>query len=149
MRTYNRCGLIPQSWWAGAGNLSNEIADWFTPFAEFQRRIGTMPRITIREQDNDFVVRAMLPGCPGDAVAAEVIGDFLTIKAEQPPRQLESGERCIHCERTAVRFEETIKLPGRVDPAKVTATLKNGILTVTLPRETAPKPSAIKVAIAD
>jgi len=149
MRSHNRYSLIPQSWWDGAGNFSNEIADWFAPFTEIRRHTGTLPRMTIREKDDNFEVRVMLPGCQPDSIAAEVVGDFLTIKAEQAARPKEEDERHIHCERSVSRFEETIKLPGRIDPAGVTAVYRNGILTVSLPREAKPQPAAIKVAIAD
>ena len=149
MRNYNRYGLIPQSWWEGAGDFASELSDWLAPFSEFRRNAYTPPRMTFEEKADDFEVRVMLPGCRGDAIAAEVVGDFLTIKAEQPATELAENERFIHSERTSGRFEETIKLPGRVDPAGVTAKYKDGILTITLPREAPRQPAAIKVAVAD
>ena len=149
MKNYNRYGLIPQSWWEGAGDFASDLSDWFAPFSEFRRNAYPPPRMTFEETADDFEVRVMLPGCRGDAIAAEVVGDFLTIKADQPAPVLAENERFIHSERTSGRFEETIKLPGRVDPAGVTAKYKDGILTITLPREAPRQPAAVKIAVAD
>lgn len=151
MSKYNRYGLIPQSLWDGAGEIQHELFNLLDAFGVGSQvkelRASALPKITIDEDKTGFVVKAALPGYEPDKMEAEVIGDCLTIRGEKYTGSLDEGERYIHRERTADHLEETIKLPARVNPAKVHAEYKNGLLTVSLPREETRSPETIKVNV--
>lgn len=110
-------------------------------------RSASFPRMTIDDSNEHFVVRVALPGYDPEKIEAEVVGDFLTIRGEKYTGALEDGERYIHRERMSDHFEETIKLPGKVVSAKVAANYRDGVLSVTLPREEPQTPQPIKVRV--
>lgn len=144
----NRYGLIPHSWWTPQ-ELGREFAGLVNLFSDGLRGFtrSSMPRMTIEEEGDAYVVRTVLPGYDPESLEAEVVGDFLTIRAEKASSKLEESERFIHRERAADHLEETVKLPARVVAGKVDAKYKDGILTVTLPREAERKPRSIKVSV--
>ncbi len=150
MRSNNRYGLVPQSWWGSVGiDLPRDLMNLLDFFGDNTREIhpSALPRMTVDEEKDAYVVKVMMPGFDPEKIDAEVIGDFLTIRGEKYSTALEDGERFIHRERSSDHIEETIKLPGRVTPDKVAAKYVNGVLTVTLPREEEPKPQTIKVTV--
>jgi HSP20 family protein len=143
-----RYDLAPQSWWS-PGELHRDFFHLFNLFSDGARdwRRSFLPKMTVEEEKNAYVVKVALPGFDPDQLEAEVVGDFLTVRGEKTSSTLDDGERYIHRERAADHVEETIKLPGRVIPGKVEAKYVHGILTVTLPREAEVKPKTIRVAL--
>lgn len=150
-RHNNRYGLVPRTLWDNAVDFPRELFNLFDVFgagdAANEYRTASFPKMTIDDEKDAFVVKAALPGYEPDKMEAEVIGDFLTIRGEKYTGGLDDGERYIHRERMSDHLEETIKLPGKVVPGKVSARYKDGILTVTLPREEEKTPQAIKVKV--
>ncbi len=151
MNRYDRFGLGTGLLWGGAGELRQELFNLLDSFGLGGKggtsRFFGLPRISVDETEDGFVVKAALPGYDPDKVEVEVLGDCLTIRGERFTGVLGEGERYIHRERTADHMEETLRLPSRIDPEKVCAELKNGVLTVCLTREEvkAPLPRKIKV----
>ena len=92
------------------------------------------PSIELHETDKAFEVTAELPGLDEKDVQLELRDNVLTISGEKrAERQEEEGGR--HwSERTFGRFTRTIPLDGEVDPEKVQAAFKKGLLTITLPK---------------
>lgn len=144
----NRYGLIPHSWWSPQ-ELSRELAGWANLFSDGVRNFTrqSVPRLTIEEENDSYLVKAALSGFDPEKIEVEVVGDFLTIRGEKLSSGLEDGERYLHRERSADHLEETVKLPGRVFSSKVEAKFSHGVLTVKLPREAEAKPKSIKVAV--
>ena len=79
------------------------------------------------------------------AVEVEVKDDTLTIKGERASASLKEGERYHHRERPAGRFARVFRLSKPVDANGVTATYRDGILSVTVPLRTEAKPRKIPV----
>ena len=74
-----------------------------------------------------------------------VEGDILTIKGEKEQKKEEKDERQHRIERTYGAFVRTVRLPASVDGGKVSATFKNGVVTVTLPKAPGAKGTTIPV----
>ena len=150
MKHIDRYGMLPQSWWGDAvTELPREIFGVLNELANGSRtaRWYELPRLVIDDTADGYEVKAALPGYDPDSIGVEVIGDFLTLRADK--RSADPGEngRFIHRERSADHLEETIKLPGRVTPSGVTARYVDGVLTVKLPREIPAEPKNIKVSV--
>ena len=106
------------------------------------------PAVNIWEDDNGFYVEAELPGLSMDELEIYVHdGDELSIKGHREATEIEGGWRVK--ERSEGDFSRTFKLPDTVDVAKVSAALKHGVLTVTLPKSEAVKPRKIEVRSAE
>ena len=109
-----------------------------------ERGTGTFPPLDIRE-DKDFVyVVAELPGVALEALDVSITGDTLAIKGERKaPAVKEDGFH--RQERAFGHFNRQVSLPDRVDAEKIAASLKDGILRITLPKAESAKPRAIKI----
>ncbi|HEX6836113.1 MAG TPA: Hsp20/alpha crystallin family protein [Polyangia bacterium] len=100
---------------------------------------GFTPAVDVVEDDQKFELYADLPGVKLEDLDIQVEKDVLTIKGE---RKLERKG-----ERVAGAFSRAFTLPKHVDVEKIAATLKDGVLTLTLPKRPEAQPRQIKVAI--
>lgn len=116
-------------------------------FGDFERATPTPSTLSFEDDGNSFVLRAEVPGLTENDFQISLAGNTLTLKGE---RKLDAPEGyTVHRrERSAYRFARSLELPARVDGEKVTATLKNGVLTLTLPKaaEVQPRQIAVKAA---
>ena len=103
-----------------------------------------VPRVDVREGAEGFVVAADMPGIDEKSVEATVQNRVLTIegwtKAEKPQGHEELGR-----EFGAGRFRRDFTLPDAVDPDRIQARVKNGVLTVSIPKKDEVKVRKIQV----
>jgi HSP20 family protein len=104
------------------------------------------PRVTFEERENAWVLRSELPGFSEKEINLSVTATTVALRVERKTEQAE-GQAPAQAQPT-YRFERQFELPVKVDPDKVEAELKLGVLTVTLPKaaETQPKQIAVKAA---
>ena len=102
------------------------------------------PAVNVWEDDHSLFVETELPGMNLADVDVTVMGNELTIKGERKDTTIE-GATYHRRERTVGTFARTMTLPVEIDSAKVTATLKDGVLMITLPKAEAAKPRKIEV----
>lgn len=106
------------------------------------------PLVDIHETKDSFLLMAELPGVKQEDVEVSVEGDTLTLKGERK-REAEVKEDQYHrIERSYGRFERSILLPSVVDPNRVKATYRDGVLEVQLPKKEEAKPKAVKIEAA-
>jgi HSP20 family protein len=92
--------------------------------------------VDIAETDTEIVVTADLPGFEKDEVTISLSGRDLTIEADHEEETEESDTRYVRRERTHRTLSRTVRLPDAVEEDDASAAYHNGVLTVTLPRET-------------
>lgn len=102
------------------------------------------PSIEVSETENEMKIVAELPGLDEKDVNVELTGGLLTISGEKKS-EIEDKERRFS-ERYYGRFERSVPVDD-VDQDKVTATFKNGVLTVTLPKSPAAQQKVKRIAI--
>lgn len=105
---------------------------------------GAYPALNVWETESALLVEAEVPGLTLDDVDVQVVGDELAIHGERKdatPKDSVYHRR----ERPATRFSRAVRLPMAIDAEKVGATLKDGVLTVTLPKAEAAKPRKIAI----
>lgn len=94
------------------------------------------PRINVSETDKELQVTAELPGVEEKDIDVTVSGDQLVIKGEKKSeadeKKDEKGRSFRRVERSYGSFYRTMTLPFDIDPDKVQAGFKNGVLTLTL-----------------
>lgn len=121
--------------------FGRDIDDWLHAELELLRPVP----IEIIESESELKVRAEVPGFTAKDIQVSVeprrviISGKLETTADQQPEGTESVE---------VRFDEifrTLELPTEVDPAKVTAILKDGVLNLTLARAAITEPVKVEV----
>ena len=109
------------------------------------RRRVAWPAVNVTETKEAFVYRAEVPGLAEGDVTVQIEDDALLLRGERKTPAPEGYQ--VHLrERAPVAFARKLPLPGRVDAAGVTATMKDGTLTVTLPKskEALPRQIAVK-----
>ena len=106
---------------------------------------GWTPALDLYQNNDNVVAIVELPGMRKEEIEISLQDGMLTIAGE---RKAESGqEKGARTERFTGKFRRTITMPTRVDANKVTATYKDGILTVTLPKAEEAKPKQIQVNV--
>lgn len=106
-----------------------------------------LPAVDILEKKDEIEITADLPGFRGDDVDVNVEGGVLTIRGERRFEDASEGETYHRVERTYGLFERTFTLPNTIDPEKVEARFKDGVMHVRLPKREELKPRSIKVKV--
>jgi HSP20 family protein len=135
--------------WTGVG-LKTEmerLLDRFfeSPWAEAPALGDWSPALDMTEGKEAITVKAELPGVEPREIAVSLEGDLLTIKGEKEAKKEDKDERRHRVERSWGSFMRSVRLPAAVDAGKVSATFKNGIVTITLPKTAGAKGTTIPV----
>lgn len=117
-------------------------ADWHRN--EAITRATAFPRVNLFDTGASLVIHAEVPGLGEKDVQLSINQDVLTLKGE---RKFDGPEHySVHRqERGPVKFARSFTLPTKVDPEHASATLKNGVLTITLPKTPEAQPRQISV----
>lgn len=109
------------------------------------------PPVDMYETKDELVVTVEVPGMSEKDVHLSITGDVLTIRGERTQRHEVKHEvkeeNYYRGERWFGRFERTLPLPIPVQPDKVTATYRDGVLNVKLPKTEDIKPKEIKIDV--
>lgn len=116
------------------------------PFGILEER-PFVPSIDVVENDGILKAVVELPGMDEKDVEVVLMGDTLTIKGEKKEEKKEKMEGYYCSERTYGSFHRVITLPKEVDPEKVEARFKNGVLTVEMHTREEIKEEGTKVQI--
>jgi HSP20 family protein len=99
----------------------------------------------ISETKDSLVVALEVPGMDQKDIRISLQENLLTITGEKKQEKEEKDERYHRVERSYGAFTRGVRLPVAVDGSKVSATFKNGLLTVTLPKTPAAKGTTIPI----
>lgn len=103
------------------------------------------PTVDIYDNDENIVITAELPGIDKTDIVIDVKDGVLTLRGE---RSFDNGvqEEKYYCrERTIGKFQRVFRLPADVDPEKISADYKDGILKINIPKPEEQKPKKITV----
>jgi HSP20 family protein len=106
---------------------------------------GVFPLINLTENQENFYVRAELPGLKADEIDIAITNNNLSISGERKIPSEGENVRYHRREREAGTFSRVVALPGEVEADSVEANHVNGILTVVIPKAEAAKPKQITV----
>jgi HSP20 family protein len=139
--------------WPTFGRLSNlrdeldtlfELPFWSNFGRQTQLFSGWTPALDLYQNNDNLVAIVELPGMRKEDIEISLHDGMLTVAGERKS-QTEAGEQAERTERYIGRFRRSITLPTRVDANKVSATYKDGMLTITLPKAEEVKPKQIQV----
>jgi len=105
------------------------------------------PAVDVQETDGEYLIKADLPAVKKEDVRVEIQDGVLCMSGERQQEKEEKGKRFHRVERAYGRFERRVSLPSEVDPKKVAAEFKDGVLQVHLPKTAAARPQSIQVAV--
>ncbi len=109
------------------------------------RQAGVFPLVNLTENKDHFFLRAELPGIEKEDLDIQATASSVSISGERKIPAEEQGARYHRREREAGRFSRMITLGAEIQPDQVDANLKNGVLTITIPKAEIAKPKQITV----
>jgi|SRR5687767_8947214 len=142
----SRTNRYEGSLWREMARLQNEVNRAFARATD--STTGTFPAVNLWTSEESAVVTSELPGMELQDMELSVVGDTLTIRGKRDPEQLQEGNSYHRRERGWGNFARMVQLPFRVETEEVSATFRNGLLNITLPRAYADRPKKIQVKTA-
>lgn len=142
----NTSRLLPNLW-ANFDRLHGEVDRLLEGWGVDLTRglVPSFPPVNVWEDKEAFHVEAELPGMTREQLTISVTHkNQLTLQGERLTEEPEKG-RWHRRERGFGRFQRVLKLPLPIDADKVSATLENGMLSLTLPKAEEAKPRKIAV----
>lgn len=127
----------------------HDLLRW-DPFAEMQPLFGTsdlglMPNIEVKETKDSVIFKADLPGMKEKDVEISVVGNRLSISGKREEEQKKEDERYYAHERWYGSFNRTFTLPDACNVEAVTAELRDGVLTIAVPKKESAHPRRIEL----
>jgi len=113
-------------------------------FGGFDYSVRT-PAVDVKEDDDRYLVEVELPGLNEKDVELKVENGMLTISSKKDESKEEKDDGYIRKERRHYSFCRSFSLPDNVDAEKITASFKNGLLDIAVPKAPAAKPKLIEV----
>jgi len=136
-------------------NLRREIDDAFRG-AGINRPFGTtflspsarrFPLVNFSEDEGHIYVEALVPGVAPEDADLTVLRNTITISGERKPFMEEKGQIVHRSELGSGRFSRTLELPVEIDPDKVSAESRDGILRISLAKAEHAKPKKIAISL--
>ena len=163
-RKDRREDLVPRSYW---GTLwSNPMAmlsdmdrvfddfrsDWESLFVvprTVQGDFIRQPLVDLTDEGDAFVVKAEVPGVKKDELSIEVTEDAIEISGESVSEKEEKDKEggILRKERHYARFQRSLPFPEKIAPDQADAELKDGLLTVKVPKASPPDKKTKKVQV--
>jgi HSP20 family protein len=125
-------------------NTLFELPSWSNFGRQGQLFSGWSPALDLYQNNDNVIALVELPGMRKEDIEISLHDGTLTIAGERKTES-SNGEKAERSERYIGKFRRSITLPARVDANKVSATYRDGILTVTLPKAEEAKPKQIQV----
>ncbi|MFO0795179.1 MAG: Hsp20/alpha crystallin family protein [Candidatus Brocadiaceae bacterium] len=133
----------------GLSHIQREMSDLLDLLSSSPQREGyasaDFPPIIISVSGENVIVRAELPGVKVSDLDIQVVNDVLTIKGERKAGEESAKAAYLRRERNYGTFARSLVLPEKVDVDNVTASYKQGVLTVRLPKLHEAKPRQVVI----
>lgn len=104
-------------------------------------------RVNIREDDNQIVIMADVPGMEQKDINVNVDNGYLTLSGKRTFEDEEYKESYHRVERAYGHFSRSFQLPNTIDINNIQASYKNGVLEIKLPKREEAKPRSIQVSV--
>ena len=128
--------------------MNHLFDDVFKPVVRGDSRLSMWnwnPRVDIYDNDENIVIKAELPGIDKKDIVIDVKDGLLVLKGERSFDNEVKEEKYYCRERMFGKFERVFRLPADVDPEKISANYKDGILKIDIPKPEEQKPKQITV----
>lgn len=108
---------------------------------------NNVPTVDIREEEDKYLLEAEMPGISEKDINVKIENDLLTISTEKDEKNEEKKKGYVLKERRSSSFSRSFVLPKGIDREKIEATMKNGVLTLDIPKAPEAKPKNITIKV--
>lgn len=105
------------------------------------------PAVDVYDRGNEVVIHAEIPGMKKDDIDVRVENNVLTIRGKKERSEEVKEEGYYRSERAYGTFSRSFSLPSTVDPTKIGAEYRDGVLTLNVPKAEEAKPRQIDVKV--
>jgi len=143
--------LLPEKWGESLERVHDKVGHFLTKLMPWKKEEHSPERLTadtlpgfmqfggpaldMHETSDELIIRAEVPGLKKDDFSVEIVGRRLTIKGEKNVvRERKGGDGCLISECRYGSFSRSLQLPYEIDEQSIAADLKNGVLTIRLPK---------------
>lgn len=126
------------------GIFGRDWEHWFKAEAELLHPV----HMNVTESDDALAVQAEVPGFGPNELEVSIEARRLTISGKRESREERKKGKTIYQERCCNEILRAVDLPAEVDTTKATATLKNGVLELTLPKTAQAKSTRVEIKAA-
>jgi len=142
---------VPGAW--DPFRMMREMLRW-DPYREVDsvfggQERGFAPTFEVKETKDAYVFRADLPGVKDSDLEISLTGNRLQISGRREQERHEQGDTFYASERSYGSFTRAFTLPEGIDGDNVSADLKNGVLTLSVPKKPEVQPRKVAVNIGD
>jgi HSP20 family protein len=129
-------------------SLQNEMGRWMNGLFETSGRTAQswVPPLDVWETETEVVYSFDLPGTPEEKISIEVSDGTLTVSAEREKHEEVADDRYYRFERRFGSFSRAVGLPQGVDESKISASYRDGVLEVRVPKPEEQKPRRIALS---
>ena len=103
------------------------------------------PVVDLFEKDDNYVVKAELPGLNKEDITIDIEDRILTLKGERKYENEVKEDNYYRRERSYGKFQRAFRLPADVDPDNVKAEFKDGVLKIEVPKPEEQKPKQVTI----
>jgi len=126
-------------------NMFNSI--WNSPAASGENCCDFMPRVNIKETNDDIALTFEVPGMDKNDFKVTVKEDILTVSGERKDQTEEQTDQYVRNEIRTGSFSRSFTLPETVDTGEISADYRQGMLEVKLAKKEVVKPKEIEVSV--
>ena len=105
------------------------------------------PRVDIAESDGEFTIKAEIPEVNKDDVKITIDNGVVTLQGERKQESEHKGKTFHRVERYYGSFSRSFSLPDNIDDAGASATFKDGVLTLHIPKRERAQPKGVEVKV--
>lgn len=121
--------------------FGHELEDWFKAERELLKKVP----IEIKDIDGNLNIRAEVPGFTAENLKVSVEPNRITIKGETEEKSEKKDKETLYSEWKSNKVFRTFDLPHPVENGKATATIKDGVLTLMIPKMIEVKPNEVEI----
>lgn len=148
--TRHETSTVPTRWGLWDNDFERMFEGLLRPMGLIEEAGGQLAfPLDVAERENEYVIRAEIPGVKKDDISVTLENGVLTIAAEtKSEREEKEGERLVRQERRYGKYVRSLRLGTQIDEKKIKASYKDGVLELLLPKAEEVKPKKILVDVA-
>jgi HSP20 family protein len=124
----------------------NDKTQVATTTSQPERQRSVPPAVDVFEDDSGLTLLADMPGVPKDKLELKIEGDTLSIEGSVQPLTPE-GLEAVYAEVRVPQYRRSFTLSHELDTSKIDANLKDGVLTLRIPKQAHAQPRRIEVSV--
>lgn len=123
----------------------SEFKGFMDPMFQFKPFVSSKINVEMKENDNDFLIHAELPGINKSNIDVNIENNVLTISAEKNEVKEENGTKFHISERSFGKITRSLLIPKNVNNENIKASYIDGVLNIVLPKETKSVSKSLKI----